>query len=87
MVKREEEMPLQKGTTHTGANRQRVHGVVDVRTVLIDYTDVSGNRETLMAQVAGNNVVIVENKGRPAQAWLRDIILEKLKNAGGVEQG
>lgn len=79
-------MPLMKGSPRAEVSGVRqVHGVAEVRTVLVDMTDGNGKRETLLAFIAGDQMAVVENNGKPAQQWLKDMVFAKLKG-GGVEQ-
>lgn len=85
------EIPLQKGSL-TGSSGSVVHQVADVRVVIIDAT-VNGNREAYLAMITGGQVVVIENSGKPAQQWMRDAVLAKVKGLdsakkddGSVEQ-
>jgi hypothetical protein len=87
MAKPVDEMPLQRGSIRTESEAVRkVHGIAEVKPVLIDVTDGTGKRETLLAFIAGDSMVVVENDGKQAQQWLKDAVLAKLRNRDGVEQ-
>lgn len=74
------EMPLESGSSSaTEDGRVRVvHGIAEVKTVLIDCTDGYGKRQTLLAFITGDQVVSVPNNGTPVQGWMRDAVLKKL---------
>jgi hypothetical protein len=78
-------IPLMKGTARESSGARRIHGVAEVKPVLIDCTDGNGVRSTLLAFIAGNEMVVVENNGKPAQQWLKDAVFAKLRG-GGTEQ-
>lgn len=88
MANQEMEMPLQTGTSGPEvAGVRKVHGVAEVKLVLIDVTRQNGLRETLMCSIAGDQMVIIDNKGRDAPDWLKQEVFAKMgKKAGGVEQ-
>lgn len=69
------------------AGTRKVHGVAEVKLFIVDVTMPNGDRENLMVSVAGDQMVILENKGRPPSTWLKDAIFERInKRSGGVEQ-
>ena len=84
----QDEMPLQRGSLKIESQAaQQVHGLVDVRFVMLDVTDGNGKREALLAAIAGGDMVIIPNNGKPAQRWLKDAVFAKLKiTSGGTEQ-
>lgn len=81
-----DEMPLGRGTSSEMSGVRKVHGVAEVKTVLVDATDGNGLRTTHLAFIAGNQMVVVENNGKPAQQWLKDEVFKKMGKAGGTEQ-
>lgn len=62
-----------------GALRQvrRVHNIMEVKTVLVDFTDGHGEDFVKVGFILGNEVRFLDGKlSRPAQSWLASAIIE-----------
>lgn len=69
------------------AGNRKVHGAAEVKLYIVDVSMPNGNRESIMVSVAGDQMVILENKGRSASDWLKEAIFARInKRDGGVEQ-
>ncbi len=83
----ETSMQLQTGTLRPeDAAGRKVHGVVEVKTYLIDVDLGAGRRETIMVRMCGDEAIVVENKGRQLSGWLKEAIQKRIAGSK-VEQG
>jgi hypothetical protein len=69
------------------AGNRKVHGAAEVKLYIVDVSMPNGERDNIMVSVAGDQMVVLENKGRAPSNWLKEAIFARInKRDGGTEQ-